>query len=244
MGKKSRLKRERRELKAAKAGESELFKRLVSLDGYNSPVYRFFPEEWQADALCKGNVWISTLETCRAYEDPLQGDPEEATHTYESGHIVGGSSDMGFVEMAARSGVHIGPGCSDITISGCTNIQKLPDAFVICTTKEFKPEKLSDTFGKYCVKISNPVEYFKRVSVELNKHIEIREGFILLDQSTAQIYTGLEAPPGPIGFVKPSDKYSPQKEFRLLWVPERNTNIEPGIGSINHLFAPHPKYLT
>ncbi|HHQ4628532.1 TPA: hypothetical protein ACSPZX_004300, partial [Aeromonas veronii] len=86
--------------------------------------------------------------------------------------------------------------------------------------------------------------YFKRVSVELNKHIEIREGGMGLVQYKDRVYTGLEAPPGPIGFVKPSDKYSPQKEFRLLWVPERNTNIEPGIGSINHLFAPHPKYLT
>ncbi|MFM5027402.1 hypothetical protein ACEUBM_20605, partial [Aeromonas caviae] len=103
----SRLKKERRELKAVQAAEYDLFSKLVSIDGYNEPIYRFFPEQWQADALCQGNVWISTLEACRAYEDPLQGDSEEATHTYKSGHIVGSSSDAAFVEMAARSGTGI-----------------------------------------------------------------------------------------------------------------------------------------
>ena len=41
MGKKSRLKKERRE-----AGLThELFKKLVSIDEYNNPAYRFFPEK-------------------------------------------------------------------------------------------------------------------------------------------------------------------------------------------------------
>lgn len=227
MGKSSRLKKERRELKAVQAAEYDLFSKLVSIDGYNEPIYRFFPEQWQADALCQGNVWISTLEACRAYEDPLQGDSEEATHTYKSGHIVGSSSDAAFVEMAARCGIHIGEGCSNITISNATNIQKLPDAFVLCTTKEFKPEKLSETFGNYCVKISNPVEFFKRTSIELNKHLEVREGGMGLVKYKDRIYTGLEKPPGPIGFVKPNDQYSPQKEFRMLWLPKENFVIKP-----------------
>lgn len=226
MGKKSRLKKERRALKAA-GHTKDLLEKLVTIDGYNEPVYRFFPEKWQAESLCKGKVWISTLETCRQYEDPLQGDPEEATHTYNSGHIVGGSGDPAFVEMAARSGVHIGEGCSDITISNCTNIQRLPDAYVLCTTKEFRPQNLSDTFGNYCVRISNPAEFFKRVSAALNKHRIIREGGMGLVKYKNRNYTGLQCPPGPIGFVKPSDQYSSQKEFRLLWIPQAPHDIEP-----------------
>jgi len=227
MGKKSKLKRERRELKAIKTVQSELFQNLMSLDGYNEPIYRFFSERWQADSLCEGKVWLSTLETCRAYEDPLQGDDEEAIHTYTSGHIVGGSSNEAFVEMAARSGIYIGEGCSNITINNATQVQKLPDAFVLCTTKELQPEKLSDTFGNYCVKISNPAEFFKRISIVLNKHFAIKEGGMGLIQYKDRVYTGLETPPGPIGFVKPSDLYSPQKEFRMLWVPEDTVPIDP-----------------
>ncbi|MFM5027301.1 hypothetical protein ACEUBM_19995 [Aeromonas caviae] len=103
----------------------------------------------------------------------------------------------------------------------------MPDAFVLCTTKEFKPEKLSETFGNYCVKISNPVEFFKRTSIELNKHLEVREGGMGLVKYNDRIYTGLEKPPGPIGFVKPNDQYSPQKEFRMLWLPKENFVIKP-----------------
>ena len=226
MGKKSRIKKERRGLKEAGLTKDFLNK-LISIDGYNEPVYRFFPEKWQAEALCQGNIWISTLETCREYEDPLQGDSGEATQTYNSGYISGGSSDRGFVEMAARSGVHIGEGCSNISISECTNIQRLPDAYVLCTTKEFSPEKLSDTFGQYCVKISNPALFFKRASIALNKHKKIREGGIGLVQYKGREYTGLQNPPGPIGFIKPSDQYSSQNEFRLLWIPEIHNDIEP-----------------
>lgn len=226
MGKKSRLKKERRALKAA-GFTNELMKKLVSIDGHNEPIYRFFPEKWQAESLCKGNVWISTLETCRQYEDPLQGDSEEATHTYSSGHIVGGSDDPAFVEMASRSGIHIGGGCSNITISDCTSVQKLPDAYVLCTTREYRPQSLSDTFGNYCVKISNPAEFFKLVSVTLNKQRAIREGGMGLVQYKERNYTGLQSPPGPIGFVKPGDQYSSQKEFRLLWVPQTSDAIEP-----------------
>lgn len=226
MGKKSRLKKERRVLNSGVFSQDTL-KKLVTFDGYNEPIYRFFPEEWQAESLCKGNVWMSTLETCRQYEDPLQGDPEEATHTYNSGHIFGGSDDPAFVEMAARSGVYIGPGCSGITISSCKNIQRISDAYVLCTTKEFSPQNLSNTFGNYCVKISNPTEFFKLISIALHKKRKIREGSMGLVQYKDRDYTGLQPPPGPIGFVKPSDKYSPQKEFRLLWIPEDFESINP-----------------
>ena len=223
MGRKSRLKKERRLFKQS----NDFLEKLVSIDGYNDPIYRFFPEKWQAEALCKGDVWISSLETCRGYEDPLQGDSEEATHTYHSGHIVGGSDDKDFITMASRSGIQIGEGCSNITISDARNIQKLPDAYVLCTTKEFSPEKLSDTFGNYCVKISNPASFFKLVSISLNKQQEIQEGGMGLVQYKNRNYTGLQNPPGPIGFVKPSDQYASQAEFRLLWIPKIHQNIKP-----------------
>ncbi len=225
MGKKSRLKKERRALRSAGYSQ-DLLKKLVTIDGYNEPIYRFFPEQWQAESLCKGNVWISTLETCRQYEDPLQGDPEEATHTYNSGYIHGDSDNPAFVKIAARSGIRI-EGCPDSTISDCTRIQQLPDAYVLCTTRDFCPENLSNTFGCYCVKISNPAEFFKRASVALNKHRKIREGGMGLVKYTDRSYTGLQSPPGPIGFVKPRDQYEAQKEFRLLWIPENLEAIKP-----------------
>lgn len=226
MGRKSRLKRERRELKQHGLTERSS-KMLLLLGEHNHSVYRFFQEELHADALARGEVWLSTLATCRAYEDPEQGDPEEAHETYNSGHAVGGSTDSDFVEVARRSGIHIGPGCSNITLSNDTRKTVLPDAYVLCTTIEFSPEKLSETFGRYCVEITNPKEFFVLVSESLEKPIPIKEAaagkVIYKDRS----YTGMESPPGPMGFVKPPDLYAHQREFRLLWVPENSKDLAP-----------------
>jgi len=199
----------------------------MMLGEHDQSIYRFFQEEWQADALANGDVWLSTLETCRKYEDPQQGDPEEAHETYNSGHIVGGSDDPDLVEVARRSGIHIGPGCSDITISDNTRRTVLPDAYVLCTTTDFSPKKLSEKFGRYCVEIAYPKDFFVYVSGILEKSIPIREAAAGKVIYKDRFYTGMESPPGPIGFVKPPDIYAPQKEFRLLWVPKNSNGLNP-----------------
>ena len=226
MGRKSRLKKERRGLE--QHGLIERTANTLLLFGeHNQSIYRFFQEEWQADALARGEVWLSTLEACRAYEDPEQGDPEEAYETCNSGYAVGGSNDPGFVEVARRSGVYIGPGCSNITLSNNTMKTILPDAYVLCTTTEFSPEKLSETFGRYCVEVTNPKDFFVLISESLEKSKKIKEAaagkVIYKDRS----YTGMESPPGRIGFVKPPDLYATQREFRLLWVPENSSGLAP-----------------
>jgi hypothetical protein len=223
MGKKSRLKKESRELETHGLAKRSS-KTLILLDEHNESIYRFFSEEYQANALAQGEVWLSTLETCRAYEDTAQGDPEEAHETYNSGYAVGGSDDPSFVERARRSGIHIGPGCSNMTVNNCSNRVSLPDAFVLCTTVEFSPEKLSETFGKYCVEITNPRAFFIGVSKQLEDHAFIKEAAAGKVIYKDRKYTGLESPPGPIGFVKPPDVYSSQNEFRFLWVPENNAS--------------------
>ena len=226
MGRKSRLKKERRELKQHGLADGSS-KTLVLLDEHKESIYRFFSEKWQADDLTRGGVWLSTLGTCRTYEDPEQGDPQEAHETYNSGHATGDSNDPTFVERAKKCGIHIGPGCSNITISNNTSSTSLPDAYVLCTTTEFSPEKISDTFGKYCVEITNPREFFVTVSENLESQAAIKEAaagkIIYKDRS----YSGMESPPGPIGFVKPPDLYASQKEFRFLWLPEKSKEITP-----------------
>ena len=226
MGRKSRLKRERRELKVLGL-QDKSSNNLVFLSEHHDSVFRFFPEEWQADALVSGKVWVSTLETCRAYEDPKQGDSEEAHETYNSGHAVGGSTDADLVEIARRSGIHIGPGCSNITISNNTSIKKIHDAYVLCTTSQYAPDNLNESFGKHCVEITDPKKFFIEVSQCLSQQMAIKESAAGKVIYKDRHYTGLENPPGPIGFVKPPDKYAEQKEFRFLWIPENATNIKP-----------------
>jgi hypothetical protein len=197
------------------------------MDNKGLSIYRFFAEAHHAEALLLGNVWISTLSSCRNYEDPKQGDPEEAHETYYSGYAVGGSDDPRFVEVANRSGIKIGSNCIDIQISNCRRRTSIPDAYVLCTTTDYSPEKFSGTFGSNCVKITNIKRFFIAISNEIKKSNAIREfcaGKVIYKQRS---YCEMECPPGKIGFVKPYDLYSEQKEFRFLWIPEKTDKLQP-----------------
>jgi len=190
-------------------------------------IFRFFFEKWQAEALTNGYVWISTLETCRGYENPEQGDPGEATMTYNSGKITGDGDNPDVQLIAKRSGISIGKGCSNITMSNNICYSRLPDGYVLCTTDDFLPGKLSKTFGMYCVKINNPKLFFKRVTECFGQQTKLNESIIGKVVYDDRFYKHTENPPGPIGFVKPKDKYSDQSEVRMLWIPESCASLKP-----------------
>ncbi|WP_459694485.1 hypothetical protein, partial [Achromobacter xylosoxidans] len=84
--------------------------------------------------------------------------------------------DSRFVSAAAHAGIHIGPGCSGITIQNCRSFKQLADGFVLCTTLEFQPENLNDTFGNYCVEISNVEEFFGLITKKLKGLLPIKLG--------------------------------------------------------------------
>ncbi|HHS9474366.1 TPA: hypothetical protein ACTWZX_001408 [Raoultella ornithinolytica] len=222
MGRKSRLKKERKE---SHVGERNL--KSSKTEDFSRPVYRFFKEKDHAEALCQGKVWLSTLQTCRAYEDPQQGDRDEAKHTYSIPYMSGSSSDPNIVEMSSRLGINIKAGNCNIRVIRGTSLTLIEDAFVLCTTKKYDPSKMNDTFGNYCVKISNPKEFFENVSDELNKVIPLKWGGMGAVIYGKREFTGLENAPGPIGFVKPKDIYSEQKEFRFLWESAEQKIIKP-----------------
>ena len=229
----SNLKKERRKRKIRVKQKKKnsltpvLPKDVLFLDDYTGPVYRFFSEEWQAEDFIQGKLYLSTLEVCRGYEDAKQGDKEEGHQTYHTGHISGGSDDPDFVEKARRASVGIGPDCTNISIKDCTNTTFIKDAYVLCTTTEFSPEILSDTFGKYCVEIKHPRRFFLAVSKRVHTIATIKEaamGNIIYKDRT---YTGLDRPPGPMGFVKPSFPYADQKEFRFMWYVGEDFELQP-----------------
>ena len=226
MGRKSRAKRENR-LRREMGLSEEAFGRLnLSIDPGTS-VYRYFPEEWQANALVNGHVWLSTLEACRQHEDPHRGDRREGTETYHSGVAVGDSGDPDFVKVAGRIGLRVGPGCTNNTVRYCTISRTLPDAYVLCTTMKRFPQELKTSFGKYCVEITKPTFFFYHVSAQLGSVGKFRQAAAGPVLYRDQTYVGLQDPPGEIGFVKSPDKYQGQKEFRFIWIPENSIGLAP-----------------
>ncbi|HDR2373376.1 TPA: hypothetical protein QCH88_000519 [Enterobacter asburiae] len=228
MGMKSRLKKERR----ASCHQDDLHSASKEqTSAYTPPktIFRFFKEKEHAEALCNGDVWLSTLQTCREYEDPLQGDPKEATHTYNGGSTVlhGDGTEEDFVTKAARLGIRVHPGAKDITLIGGFHSFSIPDAYVLCMTQEFDPSKLSDTFGNYCVEISDPKQFFEVISTKLHTIIPLKDGYMGPITYDTRDHSVHEAMPGIIGFVKPKDTYSEQKEFRFLWQTYDKRAIKP-----------------
>lgn len=191
-------------------------------------VYRFFNKPDEADALASGKVWLSTLERCREYEEQGRGDPEEAVHRYKSGRIVANGDNPALQLMAARSGISIDPRCGRTVFANNTYVQRLSDAFVICTTEHYSPEKLSKTFGPYCVEINDPAEFFRLVTDALVRGYPrmCPHGWGRVTYGDRS-YKGLEPSPGVIGFVKPKDGYFEQQEVRFMWTAYAGGVLEP-----------------
>lgn len=183
-----------------------------------SEVYRYFENEEHAAAFVRGEIFISTLKRCREYEDPLQGDREEGYERYNTGRrITGNGSDPAFVAMAAKAGIHVGPDSGEVTLENNERTTFLHDAYVLCTTLGFSAEDLTETFGKYCVKIKSIEKFNSAVTESLSSATQISQssrGEIIYKE---RFYKEFEDSPGLIGFVKPPDKYAAQKEYRFLW---------------------------
>lgn len=190
----------------------------IELNESPRSVFRFLKRKDHAEQFMDGEIYLTTLEECRRYEESGRGDPGEATQTYFSGHVVGGSNDPALVEIAARSGITIGPGCPNVTISNSQRVTRLPDALVLCTTGIFDPDNMAETFGEWCIEIIDPRSFRLELTKALARAEPVRQAVMGTVQYRPREYTGLEPAPGPIGFVKPPDVYSPQQEFRFLWL--------------------------
>lgn len=198
---------------------------FVVLDEPPLPViYRYFAESWQAESLASGRIWVSTLETCRAHEHPLQGDPKEGSVDFYSGTAMGKADEPRIQIITQRLGMQLGGGT--VLLSNNVRSERIHDAYVICSTEQCSHEN-EDTFGRFCVRIAQPLLFFKAVTKALSLNMTLASAtlgrLIYRDRS----YAGLELPPGPLGFVKPQD-YAAQHEVRMLWIrQDRRAVLEP-----------------
>jgi hypothetical protein len=197
-------------------------------------IYRFFHEERYADALVDGFVWLSTLEECRRYEDSARGDREEGTLTYNTGTITADGDDPTLQLISQRCGIHIGPGCTNITLWFFSKFRKIPDAWLLCTTEAYAPENMA-AFGKYCVEITSVATFFDRLTSAIRREVQIREGAHGAVRYTSRTYRFDEPEPGALGFVKPPDVFAKQREYRMVWLPLGSDPVSPRGWNVNDI---------
>lgn len=207
-------------------------KTSVIREGFTGSVYRFFDKEEFADKFCEGLFRISTLEACRGYENPEQGDKEEGAwrHTINSVQISKASE----VDTSSLlyAGVRVDPSATNVVIRNVSGGRRIENAYLLCTTKVFNPDIFSDSFGKYCVEISNAQCFTHIVTKAIHKHHSklqwVRGEFGDVTYIEERHGVDFEKPNGHIGFLKPKDPYITQKEFRFLWeLSEPYLDIEP-----------------
>lgn len=134
------------------------------------PVVRFFRERKHAEQLAQGFVWLSTLGSCRGYEEDGRGDADEATQVYRSGEVSGAGADRHVQHVAYHSGIkiEISPGTkiNHVSIIDATYLRGSKDAFALCASQKFDPSCM-ETFGPYCAEISRPRSFLWLVTKRL-----------------------------------------------------------------------------
>ncbi len=196
---------------------------------YGSPqkVFRFFKEEWQADSLLRGEIWISTLDKCREYEDSEQGDPNEGIQTHLTS-LTGGGGQAGefkIQELIRRQGIIVDDPESTIFLSGNQHTQRFENSFVLCTSTVDTPE-VRNVFGNFGVQIIDTHLFNSILSFALFDALGIYQGIAASVLYAHQSYMDLEPIPQTEIFLIKAPRYDYQKEFRFVWRANK-PKIEP-----------------
>lgn len=191
------------------------------------PLYRFFKNEWEAECLLDGKVWISTLKKCREFECPQQGDKGEGTSTFHQLHL---SIDHRIVTERDHQilshmpiGINLPP--PGQFYNGSINLSDnkinfaIPNGFLLCTTNAPDNLQAQSSEWKFGVKINlRQSKIFEILtSAIINHNIPImKRHHDWADYDTSRTYHDpLEAPLN-LAFIKP-DLHRRQSEYRFFW---------------------------
>ena len=182
-------------------------------------IFRFVDQARFADEFCAGEILLSTLGKCRAYEDPSRGDKDEAVHTYTTTHLVQGVTPE-FEAKAGMVGVSV-RGSIGLTLTNVTGSNRLSDAWVLCCTERYDARLIDEGFGPYCVEIRDSVLLFRLLSEQLQRERAFVNARIARVHYQDRKFVDVATEVAPLGFVKPPDKYAAQREVRMLWPAAR-----------------------
>ena len=196
------------------------------------PLYRFFREQWEAECLLNGKVWISTLQKCREFECPQQGDPYEGSITYQQGLLI--IENRVVTEDDYLTALHAGIGIPSPgtfmsgknIIAGNSRSSTIPNSYLLCTTNN--PNDLQDQSSEW--------KYGVEINLKQSKLFEfltnalIRSGIPIVSKHHAwanydsgRIYYDYRQKPQNIAFLKP-DLHRKQAEYRFFWLSLPNHN--------------------
>lgn len=182
----------------------------------NIALYRFFDSEQFADDFAEGRIWFSTLASCRAAEGSERGDPKEGAFVHSINRMNRSDNPTKFDAAMSQTGVFLGMQ-GDISLEDLTIIGGEPDSYVLCFTQRYAPKTMSAGFGKWCVKISRPLDFFRAITLAIAHVTEIDQAVIGPVEYLGREMTDYDAAKVPKFFLKPRDGYEHQQEIRMMW---------------------------
>lgn len=201
-------------------------------------LYRYFNEERYAESFLNGNVWISTLQKCREYEDPQQGDLYEASTIYNHKpiRIQNRIITKEEVESLNHAGISLGVEAGEfvkgpIDINNNTTIRQIFNSFILCTTTNPNHLQSQSNEWRYDVKINLPYEHFHTILTrEMMRKFEhfdyVDHGYAIYNKS--RYYSSPNNIPDNIMFLKPNFQEK-QSEYRFVWKVKDLNNYGDGI---------------
>jgi hypothetical protein len=170
---------------------------------YEPYVFRSFEKEEHVRAMLDGSIYLGSLESWRASEDPGRGDPGEAIHTYHQRVHAGRVGDPDTNEVIRRLGDPVGvPEGGGVILLHNIAQEGIEDALGISCVRTYQPDKMKD-IGSLAVRIRRPKYFFLRLCACINCVEPIAMGRIGYMKYAPREYNDLEPEPGPLGFVKP-----------------------------------------
>lgn len=125
-------------------GLTSLYTR-IALKSDQRPIYKFVKSESHANAMESGWFFISTLDTCRKYEEPGRGDLGEGAFEMRTTTV---ESRVQYRDASRESIL--------TTRTSVTQPYTTQDCYIFCTTSSYNYESMSKQFGEFCVRINNP----------------------------------------------------------------------------------------
>lgn len=196
-------------------------------------LYRYDTPE-NSEKIMSGSLRITTLDACRKAELHYFGDEGEGTKTTTSVPGVNYPDNVGLAKMLGCDPAGISISGNAVCMKGENAVvrkEKLPDAYVFCTSYLENNKHMLNTFGSGQIKISNLQIFFRIVDAELRKSVSTRLGNMLLGvvEYAPRINNYRDHTQKHIGFIKPansSKQFDKEAEVRALWIPE-NPDIRP-----------------
>lgn len=188
-------------------------------------LYRFLESERFAQDLVEGKVWITTLEACRKAEGADRRDAHEGTLTHHIDRLRG--DEPNFAAAVSQTGAFKFQEGARFGISGITLERAPVHCYVLCWTERFEPDRMEQGFGKWCVELERPIDFFGHTSHAILSAKGATNGSFAQVSYQGRVVRDNEVAGVPIVFLKPEDGYTHQREVRMAWACGDGHAYEP-----------------